>query len=114
MRKPALAVAAIAALSVAQPASADVYCGGTISHSWVDINGNVFVWGSWRQAHTQICNLTTAWKEVAPEICAAWLAKADAAVSLGRQVLLSYPTESSCAALPQYGSTPAPAYLMLN
>lgn len=106
--------AAVAALGAAQPAAADVYCGGTIAHSWVDINGNVFIWGTWRQAHTQICNVSTSWKGVAPDVCATWLAKADAAVSLGRQVLLNYPTESSCAALPQYGLAPAPGYVMLN
>ena len=113
MRKLALSMAAIAALGISQPASAEAWCNGTVSASWVDVNGNFFIAGSWRGTHTQMCNVKTECKGVTPDVCATWMAKLDAAVSLGRSVVVNYPVVTDCATLPTYSAAPSPTYVML-
>lgn len=115
MIRKGLAIAAVAALGLsAQPASAAMWCGSTVSASWVNYNGDVLILGSWRGTHTQICNLKTEWKGISPDICASWMAKMDAAVSLGRAVTVYYAETMECSALPTYGDSPAPYYVMLQ
>ena len=113
MKRIILAIAAIAALGFAQPAAAVIVCQGTLSHSWMESDGDVYIRGSWRGDHTQMCNLKTEWKGITPDICAGWMAKADAAVSLGRTVLVYYPNETSCTTMPTYSATSAPEYVAL-
>lgn len=113
-KKFALATLAITALGFSHPANATVWCSGTISASWVNDGGAVLILGSWRGDHTQICNIKVEWRGITPDVCAAWMAKVDAAVALGRAVTLLYPNESGCGSLPTYSDTPAPSYVMLN
>lgn len=103
------------ALAWSGSAYAEVWCNGTLSASWSQIDGGVYIQGSWHPTHTKICSLNSVWKGVPPEVCASWLAKADAAVSLGRTVTVYYGgTFSDCATLPAYDDAPAPTYVMLR
>lgn len=109
----AASVGACLALGMATGASAAV-CSGSILYSRVDVNGDVYIIGSWHSTYTQVCNLTTTWKGVTPDICMAMMAKFDAAASLNKTVLLSYPNEATCAGIPTYSSSPAPNFVMLG
>lgn len=100
--------------TVPQGAQANSWCSGTVTASWVDISGNVYIQASWHGTHTQICHLSAEWKGVTPDICASWMAKMDAAVSTGRAVTIYYPGAADCASLPTYTSSPAPNYVMLR
>lgn len=113
MNRLAKTVAFLGATIIAQPASAAAFCDGTVIASWTDSDGNVSVLGSWRNDHTQICNLKVVWKGITPDVCASWMAKADAAVAESRNFRVYYSSESNCSTLATYGSAPAPAYVML-
>src|SRR5687767_5130256 len=114
MKKFTLTMVALAALGFSQPASAASWCTGTISVSWVDAGGSVLVTGSWRGTHTQICSVKTEWKSITPDVCANWMAKLDAALTLSRGVTVYYDETIDCAALPTYGAAPPPGYVMLH
>lgn len=115
MRKTAGSIIAIFALATPHSAMAAFECSGTVSMSHVAVDGSVLVKSSWRNDYTQICNVLTSWKDVPPTVCAAWIAKMDAAVSLGRNVGVYYTDGSlTCATLPSYASAPAPYYVSLK
>lgn len=99
---------------LANPALANVACVGTVNSTHVMSSGGVFVYGSWRSSYIQICNISTTWKGVPPEVCATWIAKADSAVSFGKIVTLYYSGTIDCSSYPTYGNAPAPVYVMIH
>jgi hypothetical protein len=111
--KSAIIVALMASV-FATPASAAIWCSGTIGHATLFGNGEVHIQASWRGDDTQICNLSAPWKGVPPEVCAGWMAKLDSAVTFGRTILIMYDTNGTCATLPTYGNAPAPYYVDLG
>lgn len=114
MQKNLIVALAILSSILSQPAAANAYCTGTISTSWVSSNGNVYILGSWRGDHTMICSIKAEWNGITPDVCAAWMAEVDAAISLSRSVTLEYVGLVSCDALPAYEAAPAPNYVMLR
>ncbi|MAO04760.1 MAG: hypothetical protein CL804_09650 [Citromicrobium sp.] len=93
--------------------AAPQYCTGTISYSYIDTTGAVYIWGTWRSAYTQVCDINSEWQSVPTDICMAWLARLDAAVALNKSVIIYYADATSCAALPSAGSSIAPGYVLL-
>ncbi|MBT2134661.1 hypothetical protein KK137_09975 [Croceibacterium sp. LX-88] len=100
-------------LSASSSAFAATSCSGTISNSILYNDGQVSVRASWRNDYTTICNLKSTWQGITPDICAGWLAKVDAAVTFNKPVTAYYAADLVCSALPTYGSSVAPAYIML-
>lgn len=102
-------------LSLASPAHAGVYCGGTapVSRILTYRNGDVLVNPTWRGNYIQICNLTTKWKDVDPSVCFAWMSKIASAISFGKPTGFWYELSDPiyCASLPTYSSSPAPYYI---
>lgn len=88
-------------------------CTGTVLSSWVNSTGDVFLSSSWRNDHTQVCNVETTWKGIPPNVCVSWVAKLDAALALGKHISIHYPEAPPCNAIPYYGNAPAPYYVML-
>lgn len=113
MRK-IFALAIIAAVTISQPAHAASLCSGTITRSLVYSSGAVSVLGSWRNATTQVCNLKIEWKNITPDVCAAWLARIDAAVSLQRPIAFYFTEDLDCASYDTYNASPAPYYIQLQ
>jgi len=108
-----LFLAAFALFGV-QPAYAATSCNGAILSAHVSSDGSVLIRGSWRSDYTQICNISSIWKGIPLEVCALWAAKADAAIATGHSVTIYYSADFACTAIPSYGTSPAPTYLMLN
>ena len=90
------------------------WCSGVITHVWVAKGGETYIIGSWRGAHTQICNLSSEWKGVPPNTCKNWLGLAQQAHATQKPVTLHYSDMSSCADIPRYGDAPSPSYVMLR
>lgn len=114
MRNAVLSMAALACASFSTSASANYWCTGTVSNSYVTPNGAVVMLGSWAPNYTMICSLRETWKGVPPEVCVAWLAKVDSAVALGRSMTVYYAGETPCNTLASYDTAPAPGYVMLQ
>lgn len=102
-----------AALCTAQPVLADFGCSGKVTSTYITDSGATLIAGDWRGSYTQVCNISVAWNSIPPEVCAAWIAKIDAAVTLQRTVRVYYRGTGDCAALPTYGSSIPPYYVML-
>lgn len=98
-------------------ASADVnaaqWCGGVIKSILITSNGEVHILTSYRNDWTQICNTTTSWKGVAPDLCKSWLSVATALRLAKESALVFYNEDTPCIAIPSYGNSPAPAYFSI-
>ena len=93
-------------------ASSSKWCKGTIKDVWVQNNGLAYIHGDWRGNHTTICSVTSTWKGVKPETCAAWLGIAQQAHATQTGVVIRYKNISSCKTMPIFGNAPAPDYMM--
>ena len=113
MRKYISSISFLSLFFISNPAIAATTCIGTISSSHVTIDGGVLFRASWG-GYIQACNISATWKGVPPEVCAAWVAKLDAAVSLGRSTRVYYTDTLVCADVPTYSASPAPYYIMLE
>lgn len=104
----------LAIFGAAHPASANYACAGKVGSTYVSDVGNVYLAGDWRGTYTQVCNISQEWHNIPPEVCATWIAKIDAAVSLGRTLQVYYRGDGDCASLPHYNASPPPYYIMLR
>lgn len=114
MKAPVFCSLLVANLVLVQPAQARAFCSGTISKSTVYASGAVTVIASWRNATTQVCNLKIEWKNITPDVCAAWLARIDAAVTLQRPVTFYYSEDLDCGTMATYVGSPPPDYIQLQ
>lgn len=104
----------MALLAAAQPASAAVYCTGTLAGTYTDANGYLYVSmnaanGNW----LVFCNVSTSWSGISPQTCVSWTATITSAILTNRPVTTWYADYSSCTAIPQYSASPPPYYVML-
>lgn len=97
-----------------QPASAALFCEGTVKSYYVADNSAVLIHGSWTITWTQVCNVKVAWKGIDSELCKIWFSAILAAYHAKTTFVVRYddPSVTDCAALPTYGNTPAPEYVM--
>lgn len=91
------------------------FCEGKITRAWTDGSGNVFIFGTWRGAHTQICSVTKEWKGVDPEACKVWVSSVHLAYASQSDVTVRYndTAAESCSTLATYRDAPAPNYVMV-
>jgi len=92
--------------------AAPQWCFGTISIAWIDPVGNLLIVGSWRGDHTLVCGLDQPWKGIPTKVCAAWFSMLNTARILNSPVIIFYPDAAACNALPTYGNSLAPGYIM--
>ena len=108
-------IAAAAALTLASPAAADVYCGGDapVLKILTYRDGAVLIKTAWRGDFMQICNLTTAWKNVSTSTCFAWMSQIAGAISAGKRTGFWFDSSQSnfCATAPTYGNALPPFYV---
>ena len=89
------------------------HCYGTIKALYVDAGSNVFILPSFRDEWIQICNSLSTWNGIDPGTCKVWISLATALRVTKEQAVVWYPSSSVvCSALPTYGGSPAPGYLM--
>ena len=111
--KPLLVFTTTFLLSIAVSA-APQWCSGQITSTWIDEAGHVVIKGTWRNDHTQVCNLNTTWKGVTTETCKGWLSLAQVAQVAKTGVTVYYADITSCADMPVYQASPNPGYVMLT
>lgn len=106
----------ILSLMISGQANAYHFCKGKIKTVWTEGNGSVYIVGSWRNAHTKICNINSAWNNIQPEVCKVWVSTVHLAYAAKSDVTVRYheADSESCAQLTTYGSAPAPNYIMLT
>ena len=90
------------------------WCTGTIVNLWIDRHGSIFIYGTWRNGHTQICNLNKSWKGVSSGTCKSWQALTQQAHATQKNVTVQYYNLSSCKAIDTYGGALPPHYVMLK
>ena len=92
------------------------FCKGTIIDVWLDEYGKLYINGSWRNGHTQICDIDSIWNGMSVEVCKGWLSLSTAAQISKADVIVRYDDEDteSCSTLPTYGNAPKPNYIMLD
>jgi len=100
-----------ASLGVAN--AAPQWCGGTLDRIWVNNQGDVFVFPSWRQDHVRICNLKGLDGVTDAVTCSTWYSQMAQAVKDNRETIIQYSDIPSCATIPTYGNAPVPYYVML-
>lgn len=103
-------------LAVSSPAVAGAYCTGLISKSLTFADGRVMIFAQWRGEWTAICSLKAEWKGVSTEICWAWYAAINEAVTQQKQVTIYYEplTQAQCANVGSYDGAEAPGYVMVD
>lgn len=115
MNKQTLALLALSmALSANTFAAHPKWCSGTISNLWVDKGGSIFIRGTWRNGHTQICNFNKSWKGVSSGTCKSWQALTQQAHATQKKIIVQYKNLSSCKAIPAYSAAPSPENVMLR
>ena len=109
--RKALCIALLASLGHTAHA-ANIWCSGTLSRVWVDVNGIVFYYASFRNQHIAVCDLDAARQGVTPDTCKAWYTSLQTAMAAQQSVTIQYNTDYTCATLPTYGGAPVPRYIM--
>lgn len=91
-------------------------CEGKVKDVWTENDGDTYINGSWRNAHTKICNVKNVWKTIEPDVCKVWISYAQLAYASDATLMVRYfdSDVTSCAEIPDYGAAPAPNYLMLR
>ncbi len=92
-------------------ARADFYCETTVIRALVYADGTVNVLTTARGDYTFVCNVSTPWKGVDVTTCAAWLSVLQSVKRRNGLAILYYTGAGTCATLPTYALSPAPAYI---
>ena len=95
MRISSASVLAASAMLFSSPAIAAAACSGTLSGVITQDDGAILINSSWRGNFTQICNVDTIWNGINPQVCWAWFAQANTAVTESRSVIVYYANEPS-------------------
>ncbi|MBW8184290.1 hypothetical protein [Shewanella nanhaiensis] len=91
--------------------NAAFHCSADINRILIYGNGTVNIRHSGRNDFTVICDLNNEWKGVSVTTCAMWTAMLQNIKKNNGKAIFYYGGEGTCAALPTYGSTPAPVYI---
>ena len=94
--------------------AAQQWCSGTINGVYATSDGSLYIWGSYRNQWTQICNLSVVWKGVDSGMCKQWYAMSMTLRVTGEPATVYYYDASTCDAIPYYSDAPAPGYIMIN
>lgn len=109
-------LAPVVAYTLALPAnSAQLWCRGRVTNTYVDSSGTLIVSGTWRADYTQLRNIKVVLNGIDPTTCLTWFSIAIASQTKGLDVQASYidPSALACNTLSTYHSTPPPIYFML-
>jgi hypothetical protein len=102
----------ILAVSCIATNAAPQWCSGTMANLWIYSDGSVYVYPSYREDYTRICNVNVDTNGVSAASCLVWFSILKSAVQRRSSVMIFYNDAPSCATLPTYGSSPVPAYVM--
>jgi hypothetical protein len=113
------AAAFAAAICSSTVLAAPQWCTGTVAQLWVDADGNVMAYTSWRADHIRMCNLnnsvsTSNGIAVTPTTCMSWLSLLRTAVQNQKSTITYYVEAPSCSSIATYGNAPVPYYVMLQ
>ena len=89
-----------------------LYCRGKIKNSFIEQNGNIHIYGSWRSQWTRICST----KDLDKVLCSLWTSYIVNAIENNLDVTVNYNVNEgvTCANLPKYSEAPRPNYIMLH
>ena len=92
--------------------AAPQWCVGMVNQLWIASDGTVYVYPSYRNDFTRICNINAETGGVSVTTCLAWFAMLRNAVQRQSTVTVYYVEAPACNALPSYANTPIPYYVM--
>lgn len=92
--------------------AAGQFCQGAVSNVFVYLDGTVYVQPTYRGDYVRICNMNAETSGISITTCATWFAILRSAVQRNSQIMVYYPDAPACAALPTYGASPIPGYVM--
>lgn len=90
------------------------WCQGKVGNLFMNANGEVYAWVSWRSDYVKICNISQDLNSVTPKICASWFSLLQTALITGRNTTIQYSDAPACNTIPTYGGSPTPNYVMLE
>jgi len=90
-----------------------VNCVGTIDKFYLEKDGRLTIYPSWKGGYVTICNTLYSYKGVSSEVCKGWLSIALTARAAKIQTVASYPQFDSCSQVLNYSEADTPNYLML-
>lgn len=88
-------------------------CSGRVLGIFVNNTGNLYIQASYRNEWTQICNVTSTWKGISPDLCKQWSSLVTALRVTQEPVVVYYSETMACNAIPYYTDAPAPVYVMI-
>lgn len=96
--------------------SANMWCVGSITNYYITSGGSVQIWGDWRNAYTEVCNVNDD-PDVSNVTCSLWVSILNTSVINNKSVKLMYDNNNgamNCENIPAYSNAPTPHYIMLN
>ncbi len=116
MKQVIFAVALVVTTSFQAHAAGDLWCRGNFTQVYVDKDGNVIVYATFRGDYIMLCNLNSAWKSISTSACAGMFTTALTVYKTNSTAQIVYlaPTviNKTCATIPTYNSAPSPLYVM--
>ena len=95
--------------------AADRWCAGNLKEALVYADGNLMVFGTWRNDWSVLCNTKGSLYGVDTVTCSLWASYAVKAVESQLPVVIAYKdVAQECSALPTYGNSPAPTYFRVK
>jgi hypothetical protein len=90
------------------------WCSGTISRTYIAKDGTLFIFGSWRNDYTAICNVNEIRDGVTVDVCKSWLSMVITGKTAQIPMIAYYSNVPSCTEIPKYNAAPSPGYIMLS
>lgn len=118
MKQIFIALALVMMIPFQAKAAGDLWCRGNLSQVYVDRDGNVIVYATFRSDYVMLCNVNSTWKGISTSACAAMFTTALAVHKTNSiaQIFYLAPTVigKTCATIPTYNSAPSPLYVMIS
>ncbi|OWQ82884.1 hypothetical protein CDN99_27895 [Roseateles aquatilis] len=108
-----------AVLAPMQARAGQYWCDGTVSQTWLDSDGLLYVYSSWRNQNTRLCSLNQTLTgnavTISPATCAGWLSLIKQSMANAKPVTIYYvDSPVACDQLATYEQAPLPRYVMLK
>ena len=104
-------ILSVLAFAISMNAHAAYDCNVKVINVLIYSEGSVNILHSGRGDYTVVCNLNVERSGVSPTTCAMWAGMLQAIKKKNGLANFYFNGDSTCAALPVYGSAPAPVYI---
>lgn len=96
--------------------AAPLYCTGEIKRTYVTNTGDLFIYSSWRNNYSRLCNLKGTVNNIDSITCSMWGSYVTTALKDKKKVTVRFNEDSglTCSTIQTYNDAPAVVYVMLR